>query len=70
MARDGSCGVEKTFSMRSRPRSIHTQSVKVPPVSTAIRKVLAGRGMKKEGYTRRAHKKSRRPELHSIPSAA
>src|SRR5208283_5100713 len=34
---EGSSGVEKTFTIRNRPRSIQTQSVKVPPVSTAIR---------------------------------
>ena len=38
MACDGSPGVEKTLVMRSRPRSIQTQSVKVPPVSTATRR--------------------------------
>jgi len=37
MASDGSLGVEKTFRIRRRPFSIQTQSVKVPPVSTAIR---------------------------------
>jgi hypothetical protein len=34
---EGSSGVENTFTMRNRPRSIQTQSVNVPPVSTAIR---------------------------------
>src|SRR4051812_38937879 len=43
MARDGSSGVEKTFNIRSRPASVQTQSVKVPPVSTATRScVLPG----------------------------
>src|SRR4051812_31883596 len=39
MAFDGSSGVEKTFSMRSAALagSAQTQSVKVPPVSTATR---------------------------------
>src|SRR5580704_5308273 len=37
IACDGSPGVEKTFAMRSFPRSTQTQSVKVPPVSTAMR---------------------------------
>ena len=37
MACDGSAGVEKTLVIRSLPRSIQTQSVKVPPVSTATR---------------------------------
>ena len=37
MACEGSAGVEKTFNMRRCPLSRHTQSVKVPPVSMAIR---------------------------------
>ena len=37
MAWEGSAGVENTFSIRSWPCSTHTQSVKVPPVSTATR---------------------------------
>src|SRR5438477_1781779 len=37
MACEGSPGVENTFSIRRRPFSTHTQSVKVPPVSTATR---------------------------------
>src|SRR4051812_47418502 len=37
MAREGSSGVENTFDMRTRPSSAQTQSVKVPPVSTATR---------------------------------
>ena len=49
MARDGSSGVENTFNVLSTPPDSHTQSVKVPPVSIAIRTVgRAGRGMKKE----------------------
>src|SRR5579872_444536 len=38
IASEGSCGVEKIFRMRSRRFSIQTQSVNVPPVSTAMRK--------------------------------
>ena len=38
MACEGSAGVEKTFNILSRPRSIQTQSVKVPPVSMATRR--------------------------------
>src|SRR5947209_11844043 len=40
MACEGSSGVEKTFNMRTTPLngSCQTQSVKVPPVSTATRK--------------------------------
>src|SRR4051812_47893793 len=37
IAREGSSGVENTLSMRTRPASTHTQSVNVPPVSTATR---------------------------------
>src|SRR5947209_257354 len=37
IATDASCGVENTFSVRSSPPSTHTQSVNVPPVSTATR---------------------------------
>ena len=37
IARDGSSGVENTFSVLSKPPSTHTQSVKVPPVSMAMR---------------------------------
>ncbi len=35
IACEGSSGVEKTFSRRRWPRSVQTQSVKVPPVSMA-----------------------------------
>ena len=49
MACEGSAGVEKTFSMRIRPRSIQTQSVKVPPVSMAMRSVGERRGMPFDG---------------------
>ena len=45
MAWEGSAGVEKTFSMRRRPASIQTQSVKVPPVSMAMRRGWERRGM-------------------------
>jgi hypothetical protein len=36
MAWEGSAGVEKTFKMRRLDPSSQTQSVKVPPLSTAI----------------------------------
>jgi hypothetical protein len=45
MAWEGSAGVEKTFSIRRPPRSIQTQSVKVPPVSMATRRGWGRRGM-------------------------
>ena len=45
IACEGSAGVEKTLSMRRRPASIQTQSVKVPPVSMAIRKGWGRAGM-------------------------
>src|ERR1017187_5626348 len=45
MAWEGSAGVEKTLSMRRRPASIQTQSVKVPPVSMAMRSGWGRRGM-------------------------
>jgi len=38
MACEGSAGVEKTFNILRLPRSIQTQSVKVPPVSMATRR--------------------------------
>lgn len=37
MARDGSSGVENSFRVLRLPASVQTQSVKVPPVSMAIR---------------------------------
>src|ERR1700681_1765275 len=40
MAREGSSGVENTFKFLSTPSSIQTQSVKVPPVSIAMRSSL------------------------------
>jgi hypothetical protein len=50
MACEGSAGVEKTFTMRRRrvAGSIHTQSVKVPPVSIATRRGWERRGMSAE----------------------
>src|SRR5438270_13470254 len=48
IGREGSAGVENNFSMRSSlvAGSIHTQSVKVPPVSMAMRNgALALAGM-------------------------
>jgi uncharacterized damage-inducible protein DinB len=45
MACEGSAGVEKTFNILRLPRSIQTQSVKVPPVSMATRRGWERRGM-------------------------
>jgi hypothetical protein len=39
IAREGSSGVENTFSVLRTPSSTHTQSVNVPPVSIAITRV-------------------------------
>jgi hypothetical protein len=51
MAREGSSGVEKTFRVLRTPASSQTQSVNVPPVSTATRISEFGeRGMNMEDY--------------------
>jgi hypothetical protein len=53
MARDGSSGVENSLSVLRAPPSIHTQSVKVPPVSMEMRSsVRDARAMKREDYHR------------------
>ena len=48
IACEGSAGVEKTLAIRTLPSSTQTQSVKVPPVSTAMRRA---RGMRKARVT-------------------
>ena len=51
MAREGSSGVENTFRVFRAPVSCQTQSVNVPPVSTATRiSEFEERGMNMEDY--------------------